>query len=151
MCKVECRWDPGCISSRHPASNLLAELSDVATGRLQVFEQHGEVGLLLTGVQERTQTTNLHSHAVQGTLGKLHVTQQVAITQCGYISLATRNYVTLIINTRQLSSSCAGKKCDFSQAIVGTHSDVISQLHGAFLVLLCQMDTVQVLEEEMYM
>lgn len=31
---------------------------------------------------------------------------------------------------------------------VGTHSDVISQLHGAVLVLICQVDTVQVLRKE---
>lgn len=30
---------------------------------------------------------------------------------------------------------------------VGTHSDVISQLHGALLVLICQVDTVQVLRK----
>lgn len=79
LSKVECSWDAGCIGSWHPAANLLAELSDVAAGRLQVLEEHCEVGLLLTSVQERPQTTHLHRHAVQGTLRKLHMTQQEMI------------------------------------------------------------------------
>lgn len=33
--------------------------------------------------------------------------------------------------------------------VTATHSDVISQLHGALLVLICQMDTVQVLENKL--
>ncbi|KAG7234529.1 hypothetical protein INR49_004497 [Caranx melampygus] len=66
--KVERHGDAGRIGPRHPAADLLAELSDVAAGRLQVFEQHGEVGLLLTSVKECPQTTHLHCHAVQGTL-----------------------------------------------------------------------------------
>lgn len=32
----------------------------------------------------------------------------------------------------------------------GTHSDVISQLHGAVLILICQVDTVQVLRKESF-
>lgn len=79
LSKVKRSWDAGGVGSWHPAANLLAELSDVAAGCLQVLEQHGEVGLLLTGVQERPQTTNLHGHAVQGTLGKLHMAQQEVI------------------------------------------------------------------------
>lgn len=73
LSEVECRRDARCIGSRHPAANLLAELPDVAAGRLQVLQQHGEVGLLLTRVQERPQAADLHRHAVQGTLGKLHM------------------------------------------------------------------------------
>lgn len=72
LSEVECRWNSRRVGSGHPASDLLAELSDVAAGRLQVLQQHGEVGLLLTGVQERPQATDLHRHAVQGTLGKLY-------------------------------------------------------------------------------
>lgn len=73
LSEVEGCRDARRVGSWHPAANLLAELSDVAAGRLQVLQQHGEVGLLLTGVQERPQTTDLHRHTVQGTLGKLHV------------------------------------------------------------------------------
>lgn len=72
LSEVERCWDAGRVGSWHPAANLLAELPDVAAGSLQVLQQHGEVGLLLTRVQERPQSTNLHRHAVQGTLGKLH-------------------------------------------------------------------------------
>lgn len=35
--------------------------------------------------------------------------------------------------------------------VVGTHSDVISQLHGAVLTLIGQVDTVQVLRKESFM
>lgn len=35
--------------------------------------------------------------------------------------------------------------------VVGTHSDVISQLHGAVLALISQVDAVQVLRRESFM
>lgn len=50
--KAESRWDARRVSPGHPAADLLAELPDVAAGRLQVLQQHGKVGLLLTRVQE---------------------------------------------------------------------------------------------------
>lgn len=73
LSEAKCRWDAGRVSSRHSATDLLAELPDVTTGCLQILQQHGEIGFFLTRVQECPQTTHLHSHAVQGTLGKLHM------------------------------------------------------------------------------
>lgn len=88
LSEVECCWDARRVGSGHPAADLLAELSDVAAGRLQVLQQHGEVGLLLARMQERPQTTHLHRHTVQGTLGKLHVdTQQVGCSTGGGVSV----------------------------------------------------------------
>lgn len=50
LSEVECCWDAGRVSSWHSATDLLAELPDVAAGCLQILQQHGEVGLLLTCV-----------------------------------------------------------------------------------------------------
>lgn len=33
---------------------------------------------------------------------------------------------------------------------VDTHSDVISELHGAVLILICQVDAVQMLKKDKY-
>lgn len=92
LSEAECRWYSRRVGSGHPAADLLAELSDVAAGRLQVLQQHGEVGLLLTGVQERPQATDLHRHAVQGTLGKLY-------RDSGKIHSCLRCSHTVTINT----------------------------------------------------
>lgn len=63
----------------------------------------------------------------------------------------------LIYNNISESDSCisldeVGCGCTVSPpppvGDVGTHSDVISQLHGAFLILICQVDAVQLLRKE---
>ena len=69
--KAEGFWDTMGVCARHAAADLLAELPHVRTGSLQVLQQDGETRLLLSRVQEGTQTRRLHSHAVQCTLGKL--------------------------------------------------------------------------------
>lgn len=98
LSKVESGWDARRVSSGHPAANLLAELSDVAAGRLQVLQQHGKVSLLLTRVQEHPQTTNLHRHAVQGTLGKLHMDRTTDDVQLANKPVCTRlNTATMLI------------------------------------------------------
>lgn len=69
--KIESSRDSDHIGSWHATANLLAELFDVRAGSVQVLEQHGEATALLTRRQESPQTSHFHSHAVQGTLGKL--------------------------------------------------------------------------------
>lgn len=71
--KVQSSGDSHYVGSWHAAANLLTELFDVRAGSVQVLEKDGEAGVLLTGRQESPQTSHLHSHAVQGTLGKLGI------------------------------------------------------------------------------
>lgn len=59
------------VGSWHAATDLLAELPHVRTGRLQVLQQDSEPRLFLSRVKEGPQTRRLHGHAVQGALGEL--------------------------------------------------------------------------------
>lgn len=71
--KVESSWNSSYISSRHAASDLLAELSNVRTGGVQVLQKNCEARALLSCSQECPQASYLHHHTVQGTLGELEV------------------------------------------------------------------------------
>lgn len=73
LSKVEGSRNSNYICSRHAAAYLLTELSDIRAGGFQVLQKDDEARALLTCGQERPQTSHLHCHAVQGTLGKLKV------------------------------------------------------------------------------
>lgn len=73
LSKIEGSGNSSHICSRHAPAYLLTELSDIRAGSFQVLQQDNEARALLTCRQERPQTSHLHRHAVQGTLGKLRV------------------------------------------------------------------------------
>lgn len=70
--KAEGSWDARSICAWHASTDLLAELSYVTTGSVQILQQHTKRLLILLCLYEGPQTPHLYCHTVQSTLGKLN-------------------------------------------------------------------------------